>query len=72
MPNSQQSDLASLLLQCRSDLRLSMESVARATKLSKKTLSNIELRLHKPRRTTFVRLKEFLAKHGYFVKEEAA
>jgi len=50
-----------------------MAKVAKATKLSQKAISKIERgETVVPRRTTRVRLVQFLNKHGYFPKEAEA
>lgn len=65
-------ELATLLLRCRTERKMTLEQVAKAVGITKKTVSNIERRLFSPRRTTRLRLVEFLRKHGYFPKSEAA
>lgn len=69
-PNAK--DLAELLVRCRSERNLTLEDVAAATSLTAMTLSMFERCMGKPRRTTLLKLEEFLRKHGYFPKQEAA
>jgi transcriptional regulator with XRE-family HTH domain len=65
-------DLADLLIRCRTERSLTLEEVAASTQLTAMTLSMIERRKGHPRRTTMLKLEEFLRKHGYFAKSEAA
>jgi transcriptional regulator with XRE-family HTH domain len=61
-------DLPQLLLQCRADRNLTLEDVAKALGMSKKSLSDIELGRQKPSRKNRLKLEQFLRKHGYFSK----
>jgi transcriptional regulator with XRE-family HTH domain len=65
-------DLINLLVQCRTDRKLSLAQVAKAVRISTVGLSNIERGVSKPRRTTRLRIVNFLQKHGYYVKQAAA
>jgi len=69
---TQPADLAELLVRCRADKNLTLEHVAKATRLSTMTISYIEARTKAPRRTTRFRIEEFLRKHGYLPKEGKA
>lgn len=69
-PNTE-ADLIKLLVECRTERGLSLAQVAKAIKISTVALSNIERGLSKPRRTTRLRLEQFLRKHGYFPKVAA-
>jgi transcriptional regulator with XRE-family HTH domain len=65
-------ELIQLLIQCRTERGLTQPDVARSLRLSVATISNIENGVAKPRPTTRLKLVQFLRKHGYFPKEEAA
>lgn len=65
-------DLATLLVRCRTERDLRLEDVAAATRLTVMTISLVERGKTQPRRTTRLKLEEFLRKHGYFPKQEAA
>jgi transcriptional regulator with XRE-family HTH domain len=72
MITDNQDDLTKLLVECRTERSLTLAQVAKAVKISTVALANIERGLSKPRRTTRLRLVQFLQKHGYFPKLEAA
>jgi transcriptional regulator with XRE-family HTH domain len=61
-------DMAELLVRCRTERNLTLEDVAAASGLTAMTLSMLERRKGRPRRTTLLKLEEFLRKHGYFPK----
>lgn len=63
-------DLIKMLIQCRADREITLENVAKAVGVTTKAISNIERGMAKPRRTTRLRLEQFLARHGYFLKKE--
>lgn len=65
-------ELAEMLVRCRSERSLSLAQVARAVKLSPRAVSMIERGEHVPRRTTRLKVVAFLEKHGYFPKSEVA
>lgn len=65
--------LGSLLLRCRAERKLSLEQVAKALRLSQTAVSQIERGVTKnPNRSSRLRIVQFLNKHGYFPKTEAA
>lgn len=64
-------DLSEMLVLCRTERNLRLEDVAKATGLTLMTLSLVERQKTNPRRTTRLRLENFLRKHGYFPKEAA-
>lgn len=66
------SDLPEVLVRCRTERNLRLDDVSRATGLTVMTLSLIERRKSPGRRTTLLKIEEFLRKHGYFPKLEAA
>lgn len=68
MVHTKQDELPDLLLRCRSDRRLTLQDVADAIGVSKQAVSSFEARKSRLRRTTKLRLVEFLRKHGYFAK----
>jgi transcriptional regulator with XRE-family HTH domain len=68
----QPSRLAELLIRCRAEKGFSLETVAAAIGVSHVTIANIETAKKAPRRTTRVLLEDFLRKHGYIPKAEAA
>lgn len=70
--STEQDDLIALLVQCRTERQLSLAQVAKAVKISTVALSNIERGKAKPRRTTRLRLVNFLQRHNYFPKQAAA
>ncbi|MCI0352844.1 MAG: helix-turn-helix transcriptional regulator [Acidobacteriales bacterium] len=73
MPStSKNGDLIRLLIQCRSERDISLTEVARAIRVTPAAVSNIESGKSKPRRTTRLKLEEFLRRHGYFPKVEEA
>jgi transcriptional regulator with XRE-family HTH domain len=65
-------DLADLLVRFRTERNLTLQDVAASTQLTAMTLSMLERRKGHPRRTTLLKLEEFLRKHGYFAKSEVA
>lgn len=65
-------ELIQLLVQCRTERGLTLPDIAKTLRLSVGTLSNIERGVANPRRTTRLKLEQFLRKHGYFLKQEAA
>lgn len=65
-------DLIRLLVQCRTERRLTLIDVAKALKMSVGAISNLERGMAKPRRTTRLKLENFLRKHGYFPKMQEA
>lgn len=75
MPSTQRTDkeLIDLLVRCRAERCLSLAKVARAVKLSPRAISKIERgETVVPRRTTRLRIVQFLNKHGYFPRDAAA
>jgi transcriptional regulator with XRE-family HTH domain len=65
-------ELPELLILCRSERNMSLADVAKAVRLSVPAIADIERGVSKPRRTTRLRIVNFLRKHGYFPKAEAA
>jgi len=63
--------LPKLLLQARAELELTLEEVAKMTRLSVMTISNVERERFRPRRSTQFRIEQFLRKFGYLAKEAA-
>lgn len=65
-------ELSRLLVQCRAERNLRLEDVAKATGLTVMTISMVERGHSHLRRTTRLKLEDFLRKHNYFPKTEAA
>ena len=65
-------DLADLLVRFRTERNLTLEDVAASSQINAMTLSLLERRKGNPRRTTLLKLDDFLRKHGYFAKPEVA
>lgn len=63
---SRHDDLPLLLLRLRAARGFSLRRVARETKLDPTGLSRIERGITSPRRTTRIRLEQFLRKYGAF------
>lgn len=63
--------LSAALTAHRTERGLSMREVGAAVGVSKATISNIERGIFKPRRTTLLRLVEYLREQGYEVREVA-
>ncbi len=64
-PGTVEQSLAELLVRCRAEKGLSLEDVGEAIGVSAKSVSNIERAIHALRRTTRLRLEEFLRQRGY-------
>jgi hypothetical protein len=68
---SRPDNLADLLIRCRTEKNLTLENVAASTKLSAMTLSLLERQKGQTRRTTVLKVEEFLRKQGYLDRRAA-
>lgn len=65
------SELARLMEKCRSERGISLHSAAKRLGIHYTGLSKIERGLTKPRRTTALKIVDFLRAYGYFPRAAA-